>query len=217
MNFFFVLVQSLSHVQLLAIPWTEECQAPLSSTVSQNLFKFMSVDLLILSSRLILCSPLFFSLQTIPASGFFLARHLFASSSQRISFSLSIRTSNEYSGLISFRIDWFDLLAGQGTLKSLLQQHNSKPSFLQHSAFFMVQLSHQYMTTEKTIALTTWTFVSKVMSMLFNTWSRFVIAFLPRSKCPLILWLQSPSTMILEPRKIKSVTASTISLPIYWP
>ena len=212
-----MLVQSLSHVQLLAIPWTAECQAPLSSTVSQNLFKFMSIDLVILSSHLILCSPLFFSLQTIPASGSFLARHLFASSGQRISFSLSIRTSNEYSGLISFRIDWFDLLAGQGTLKSLLQQHNSKPSFLQHSAFFMVQLSHQYMTTEKTIALTTWTFVSKVMSMLFNTWSRFVIAFLPRSNCPLILWLQSPSTMILEPRKIKSVTASTISLPIYWP
>ena len=106
------------------------------------------------------------------------------------SFTFSISPSSEYSGWISFGIYWFDLLAVQGTLKSFLQQHNSKPSFLQHSAFFMVQLSHQYMTNGKTIALTTWTFVSKVMSMLFNTQSKFVIAFLPRGRSLSISWLQ---------------------------
>ena len=113
--------------------------------------------------------------------------------------------SSEYSGLISFRIDWLDLLATQGTLKSLLQHHSSKASILQCSAFFIVRLSHPYMTTEKTIALTIWTFVSKVMSLLFNMLSRFVIAFLPRSKRLLISWLQSPSAGILEPKKINSV------------
>ena len=118
------------------------------------------------------------------------------------------------SGLISFRIDWFDLLAIQGTLKSLLQHHSSKASILRHSAFFMVQLSHLYMTTGKTIALTRRIFVSKVMSLLFNMLSRFIIAFLPRSKCLSILWLQSPSAVILEPKKIKSVTVSIVSLSI---
>ena len=122
----------------------------------------------------------------------------------------SISPSNEYSGLISFRIDWFDLLAVQGTLKSLLQHYSSK-AILQCSPFLMVQLSHPYMTTRKTIALTIWIFVSKVMSLLFNTLSRFVIAILPRSKCFLILWLQSPSALILESKKIKSVTVSTFS------
>ena len=116
--------------------------------------------------------------------------------------------SNEYSGLISFRMDWLDFLAGQGTLKSLLQHHSSKASILQFSAFFMVQLSHPYMTIGKTKALTRWTFVSKAMSMLFNTLPRFVIAFLPRSKYLLISWLQSPSEVVLEPKKIKSVTLS---------
>ena len=116
-----------------------------------------------------------------------------------------------YSGFISFRIDWFAPLAIQGTLKSLLQHHRSKAPFLWHSAFFMVQLSHSYMTTGKTIALTIWTFVSKVMSLLFNMLSRFVIAFLPRSKCLLISWLQSPSAVILDPKKIKSVTVSMFS------
>ena len=119
--------------------------------------------------------------------------------------------SNEYSGLISFRIDGFDLLAVQGTLKSLLQHHSSKASILQHSDFFMVQLSHSYMTTGKSITLTIWTFVGKVMSLLFTMLSRFVIAFLPRSKHLLISWLQSPSEVILEPRKIKSVTVSIVS------
>ena len=117
--------------------------------------------------------------------------------------------SNEYSGLISFRIDWFDLFAVQGTLKSLLQHHSSKASVLLHSAFFMVHLSHPYRTTEKTIALTRQIFVGKVMSLLFNMLSKFVIVFLPRSKCLLISWLQSPSAVILEPKKIKSATAST--------
>ena len=117
------------------------------------------------------------------------------------SFRVSISPSNEYSGLISFRIGGFDLLAVQGTLKSLLQHHSSKASILQRSAFFMVQLSHPYMTTEKAIALTVPTFVGKVMSLLFNMLTRFVIAFLPRSKCLLISWLQSPSAVILEPKK----------------
>ena len=120
-------------------------------------------------------------------------------------------SSNEYSGLISFRMDWLDLLALQGTPKSLLQHHSSKVSILQPSAFFMVQLSHSYVTTGKTIALTRWTFVSKVMSLLLNMVFRVVITFLPRSKCLLISWLQSPSAVILEPPKIKSVTVSTVS------
>ena len=115
-------------------------------------------------------------------------------------FSFSICPSNEYSGSISFRIDWFDLLAVQGTLKSLLQHHSSKASILRHSTFFMVQLSHPYMTTGKTIALTRWTFVDKVMSLLFNMLCRLFIAFLPRSKCLLISWLQSPAAVILEPK-----------------
>ena len=125
------------------------------------------------------------------------------------SFSFSISSSNEYSGLIPFRIDWFDL-AVQGNLKSLLQHHSLKASILWHSTFFIVQLSHPYMTTGKTIALTRWTFVGKVISLLFNMLSRLVITFLPRSKHLLISWLQSPSTVILEPKKIKSVTISIV-------
>ena len=127
------------------------------------------------------------------------------------SFSFSIIPSKEIPGLISFRMDWLDLLAVQGTLKSLLQHHSSKASILQRSAFFTVQLSHPYMTTGKTIALTRRTFVGKVMSLLLNMLSRLVITFLPRSKCLLILWLQSPSAVILEPPKIKSDTVSTVS------
>ena len=121
------------------------------------------------------------------------------------SFSFNSNPSNEHSGLISFRMDWLDLLAVQGTLKSLLQRHSSKELILWHSAFFIVQLSHPYMTTEKTMALTRWTFVGKVMSLLFNMLSMLVIAFLSRSKCLLISWLQSPSAVILEPQKIKSL------------
>ena len=127
------------------------------------------------------------------------------------SFSLSFSPSNEHPGLVSFRRDWLDLLAVQGTLKSLLQHHSSKASILQHSAFFTVQLSHQYMTTGKTIALARQTFVGKVMSLLLNMLSRVVITFLPRSKCLLISWLQSSSTLFLEPPKIVSVTVSTVS------
>ena len=124
------------------------------------------------------------------------------------SFSFSISPSNQYSGLISFRMDWLDLLAVQGTLKSLLQHHSSKASILWHSAFFVVQFSYPHTTTGKTIAFTKWTFVGKVMSLLFNMLSRLVITFIPRSKHPLIPWLQSPSVVILEPRKIKSLIAS---------
>ena len=127
------------------------------------------------------------------------------------SFSFSISPPNEYSGLISFRMDWLDLLAVQGTLNSLLQYHSSKASILRCSAFFIVQLSHPYMTPGKTIALTRRTFVGKAMSLLFNMPSRLVIAFLPRSKCLLISWLQSPSAMILKPPKIKSLTVSIVS------
>ena len=119
--------------------------------------------------------------------------------------------SNEYSGLISFRMDWLDLLAVQGTLKSLLQHHSSKASILQHSTSFIVQLSHPYMTTGKTVALTRQTFVGKVMSLLFNMLSRLVIAVLPRSKHILISWLKSPSAVILEPKKVKSITVSIVS------
>ena len=128
------------------------------------------------------------------------------------SFSFSIIPSKEIPGLISFRMDWLDLLAVQGTLKSLLQHHSSQASILQRSAFFTVQLSHPYMTTGKTIALTRWTLVGKVMSLLLNMLSRLVISFLSRSKRPLISWLQSPSAVILEPPKIKSATVSTIAL-----
>ena len=126
-------------------------------------------------------------------------------------FSFNISPSNEYSGLISFRMDWLDLLAIQGTLKNLLQHHSSKASILRRSSFFIVQLSHPYMTTGKTVALTRWAFVDKVMSLLFNMLSRLVITFLPKSKHLLISWLQSPSAVILDPRKIKSATVSTVS------
>ena len=134
---------------------------------------------------------------------------LFASGGQSIGVSTS--PSNEHPGLIFFSMDWLDLLADQGTLQSLLQHHSSKASILQHSAFFIVTLSHPYMTTGKTIALTRWTFVDSVMSLLLNMLSRSVITFLPRSKRLLISWLQSPSAVILELPKIKSVTVSTVS------
>ena len=127
------------------------------------------------------------------------------------SFSCNISPSNEHPGLVSFKIDWLELLAVQGTLKSLLQQHSSKAPIIWRSAFFIVQLSHQYMTTGKTIALTRWTFVDKVMSLLFNMLSRLVITFLPRSKSLLISCLLSPSEVILEPPKMKSATVATVS------
>ena len=154
------------------------------------------------SSHLILCRPVLL-LPPIP-----LSIRVFSNEStlhmrwtKYWSFTFSISPSNEHPGLISFRMDWLDLLAVQGTLKSLLQNHSSKASILRCSAFFTVQLSHPYMTTGKTIALTKWTFVGKVMSLVFNMLSRFVTTFLPRSKCPLLSWLQSLSAVILEPKK----------------
>ena len=172
----------------------------------------MSIKSVIPSSHLILCRPLLL-LPTIPPTTIPISNE----SALRIrwpkywSFSFSISPSNKYSGLIPFRMDCLDLLTVQGTLKSLLQHHSSKASVLRCSAFFIVQLSHPYMTTGKTIALSRWTFVSKAMSLLFNMLSRLVITFLPRSKHLLISWLQSPSAMILEPKKIKSVTVSPVS------
>ena len=160
------------------------------------------------SSHLILCRPLLPCPQSLPASGYFPVSQLFAWCGH-------ISPSNEHPGLISFRMDWLDLLAVQGTLKSLLQHHSSKASILRCSAFFTVQLSHSYMTTGKTIALTRWTFVGKVISLLFNILSRLVITFLPKSKRLLISWLQSPSAVILEPPKIKS--DSFHCFPIYFP
>ena len=164
------------------------------------------------SNHLLLCRPLFLLPSVFPSIRVFSNESaVYIRWPKYWSLSFSISPSNEYSGLISFRIDWLDLLAVQGTLKSLLQHHSLKASILQHSAFFMVQLSHLYMTTGKTTALTIQTFVGKVMPLLFNTLSRFVITFLPRSKRLLISWLQSPSTVILEPKKRKSVTAMTYS------
>ena len=164
------------------------------------------------SSHLILCCPLLL-LPPIPPS-----IRVFSNEStlgvkwpKYWSFSFSIIPSNEHPGLISFRMDWLDILEVQGTLRNLLQHHSSKASILQRSTFFTVQLSHPYMTTGKTIALTRQNFVGKVMSLLLNMLSRLVITFLPRSKCLLISWLQSPSAVILEPPKIKSDTVSTVS------
>ena len=177
-------VQSLSRVQLFATPRTAARQASLSITNSQSLLTLTSIESVMLSNHLILCCP------HLLWPSIFLSIRVFSSESVlRIrwpkywSFSFSINPANEYSGPISFRIDWFDLLAVQGTLKSLLQHHSSKASILRCSAFFMVQLSHPYMTTGKTIALSKWTFVGKVISLLFNMLSRLVITFLPRSKC----------------------------------
>ena len=163
------------------------------------------------SNHLVLCHPLFLPPSIFPSIRVFsqeLVLHI--RWPKYWSFSFSISPSNEYSGQISFQIDWLDLLAAQGTLKSLLQLQSSKASILQCVVFFIVQLSHPYMTTGKTIAFTRRTFVGKVMSLLFNMVSRLVIAFLPRSKHLLISWLQSPSAVILEPQKIKSLTVSTV-------
>ena len=205
-------VQSLSRVQLFATPWTAARQASLSITNSWSLHKPMPIESVMPSSHLILCRPLLI-LPSIPSS-----IRVFSNESalsirwpKYWSFSFIISPSNEHSGLISFRMDWWDLLAVKGTLKSLLQHHSSKASILWCSAFFIVQLSHPYMTTGKTIALTRQTFVGKVMSLLLNMLSRLVITFLPRSNHLLVSWLQSPSAVILEPQKIKSVTISTVS------
>ena len=191
-------VQLLSHVLIIVIPWTMACQASLSITTSRSFLRLMSIESMMPSKHLILCHPLLLLPSIFP--------NIRVSSDQSVlrirwpeywSFSFSISASKEHSGLISFRIDWFDL-AVQGTLKSLLQHHSSKASILWCSGFFIVQLSHPYRTTGKTIAWTRWTFVFQVMYLCFNMLSILVITFLPRSKHLLVSWLQSPSTVILE-------------------
>ena len=205
-------VQLLSHVRLFVTPWTAAHQASLSITNSWSLPKPMSIESVMPSNHLILCHPF------LLLSSIFPRIRVFSNEStlpirwpKYWSFSFSIRPFSEYSGLISFRMDWLDLLAVQGTL----QHHSSKASILWHSAFFIVQLSHPYMTTGKTIALTRRTFVDKVMSLLFNILSSLVLTFLPRSKRRLISWLQSASAVILEPRKI--VSHCLHCFPIYLP
>ena len=175
----------------------------------------MSIESVMPSNHLILCCPLLPPLIFPSIRVFSKESVLHIRWSKYWSFSFRISPSNEYSGLISFRMNWLDFLAVQATLKSLLQHRNSKASILQHSAFFIFQLSHPYMTTGKTVALTTRTFVGKVMSLLFNMLSRLVIIFLPRIKHLLISWLQSPSTVIVEPPKVKSITVSIVSPFIY--
>ena len=207
-----LLVQLFSHIWLFATPWTAAHQASLSFTTSQSLLKLMSIESVMPSNHLVLCHSLLLLPSVFPSIKVFSN-----DSTLRIrwakywNFSFSISPSNDCSWLISFRTDWFDLLAVLGTLKSLLQHHSSKASVLWCSAFYTVQLSHPYMPTGKAIALTIQTLVGKVMSLLFNTLSSFVITFLRRSKRLLISWLQSPSAVILEPKKIESVTVSIVS------
>ena len=209
---FFISVQSLSCFQLFVTPWTAACQTSLSITNSQSLLKLKSIESVMPSKYLILCHPL------LPPPSIFHSIRVFSNESALCirwqkywSFSFNISPSNEHLGWISFRRDWLDLQSVQGTLKSLLQHYSSKASILQCSDFFIVQLSHPYMTTGKTIALTRRTFIGKVMSLLLNMLSRLVITFLPRSKRLFISWLQSPSGVILESKKIKSATVSTVS------
>ena len=208
-------VQSLSHVQLFATPWTAACQASLSISNTRGLFKLMFIEPVMPFNHLILCHPLPFLPSIFPNIRVFSNESVLHIRWPKYwSFSFNISPCNEHPGLISFRMDWLDLHAVLGTLKSHLQHHSSKASILQHSAF-LVQLSHPFVTTGKTITLTIRRFVSKVMSLLFNMLSRLVIIFLPRSKHLLTSWLQSPSVVILEPQKIKSVTVSTVSPSIY--
>ena len=187
-----------------------DCSTPglLSTTYSRSLLKLMSIESVMPAKHLILCHPLLLPTSMFPSIRVFSNEPILHIRWPKYwNYSFSISLSNEYSGLISFRRDWLDLLAVQGTLKSLLQHHSSKASTLQCSAFFIVQLSHPYMTTGKTIALTRWTFLGKVMSLLSNMLSKLVITFLPRSKHLCISWLQSPSAVILEPKKL--------SLPLF--
>ena len=212
---FVVVVQSLSHVWLFANPRTAARQASLFFTISRSLLKFMFTVSVMPSNHLILCRPLLLP-SIVPSIRVFSNESILPIRWPKYwSFSFSITPFNEYSGLISFSMDWLDLLAVQWTLKSLLQHHSSKASILWHSAFFMVQLSHPYMTTEKTIALTIGTFVVK-MSLLFNLLCSFVIPLLWRNKLLLISWLQSPSAMILEPPQNKICHRFHL-LPFYLP
>ena len=196
----FSSVQSLSRVWLFVTPWTAAHQASLSITSSQSLCKLMSIESVMPSNHLILCLPLLLLPSIFPSIRVFSNEStLHIRWPKYWSFSFSISSSNEYPRLISFRKEWLELLAVQGTLKSLLQHHSWKASILQHSAFFVVQLSHPYRSIGQTIALTWQTFVGKAMSLLFNMLSRLVLTFLPRGKRLLISWLQSPSAVILEP------------------
>ena len=210
----FSSVQLLSQVQLLATPWIATHQASLFITISRSSLRLMSIESVMPSNHLILGRPLLL-LPPIPPSIRVFSNEwtLCMRWPKYWSFSFSIIPSKEISGLISFRMDWLDLLTVQGTLKSLLQHHSSKASILRHSSFFTVQLSHPYMTTGKTIALTRRTLVGKVMSVLLNMLSRLVTTFLPRSRRLLIRWLQSPSAVILEPPKNKVWHC----FPIYFP
>jgi len=200
------------HVRLSATPWIAACQASLSITNSWSSHKLMCIELVMPSNHLILCRPLLLLPPISPTIRVFSNEPTLCMRWPKYwSFSFNISPSNEHPGLISFRMDWLDLLAVQGTLKSLLQLHSSKASILWCSAFFTVQLFTSIHTTGKTIALTRWTYVDKVMSLLLNMLSRLVITFLSKSKCLLISWLQSPSAVILEPHKIKSDTVSSKS------
>ena len=193
-------------------PWTAACQASLSFTISQNLLKLMSVESVMPSNHLILWHPLLLLPSIFPSiRDFSNESAVLLRWGKYWSFNLSIGPYNEYSGLISLKIDWFDLLAVQGTLRNLLQHHSSKASILRRYTFFTIQLSQPYVTTGKTTNLTIQTFVGRVMSLLFSTLCGFLIAFLTRSNHLLISWLQSPSAVILEPKKRKSVTTSTFS------
>ena len=199
-----LVVQLPSHVPLFATPWTVARQAPLSFTISLSLLSFMPIESVTLSNHFILCHPLHLLPSVFPSIRLFPDESVLRIRGPKYwSFSFNISPSNEYSGPISFRNDWFDLLAVQGTLKCLLQHHSSKASVLWCSPFFIVEFSHlyPYMTTGKTIPLTMWIFVSKVMYLLFNMLSKLVIAFLPRRKNLLISWLQSPSAVIWKPQK----------------
>ena len=208
----FSSVQSLSRVRLFATPWIAAHQASLSITNSRSSLKLMSIESVMPSSHLILCHPLLLLPLIFPSIRVFSNESALPIRWPKYwSCSFKISPTNEHPGLISFRMGWLDLLAVQGTLKSLLQHHSSKPSILPCSAFFTVQLSHPHMTTGKNIALTRWTFVDKVMSLVFNMLSRLVITFLPRSKHLLISCLQTPAALILEPPKIKSATVFTVS------
>ena len=196
-------VQSFSRVRLFVTPWTTAHPASLSITNPWRLLKLISIELVMPSDHLILCHLLLLLPSIFPSIRVFSNKSALCIRWPKYwNFSFSISPSNEHPGLISFRMDWLDLLAVQGTLQSLLQYHSSKASILWPSAFFIVQLSHPYMTTGKTIALTRWTFVGEVMSLLCNMLSRLVITFLPRSKRLLISWLQSPSVVILGPSPI---------------
>ena len=178
----------------------------------------MTFEWVMRSNHFILCCPILLLPSVFPIVRVFSNESLLCIRWPKYwSFSFNISPSKEYSGLISFRMDWFDLLVVQGTLKSLLQQHSSKVSIFQHSAFFTVQLSHPYMTTGKTIVLTRWTFVGKLMSLLFNMLSRLVVTFLPRRKCLLLSWLQPPSAVILEVPPPNKACRCFHCFPIYLP